>query len=76
MTKKAYKEFTCKIKMGKKSYIFLVKLSILLLAVVAGATLLWFLHHPAYKELMGALGLAKFIELVGEAAEEAIGDNI
>ena len=71
---KAFK--VIRIPIGHRTYIFLVKLGILLAAVVAGGALLWYFGRPEGKELLGILGVSKFIEITGEALEEAIGDNL
>lgn len=66
-----------RIPVGHKTYIFGVKLLILITAAAVGGAILWhFGRAQEAKDLLGVTGLVKFADILGESLEEAVGDNI
>ena len=53
-----------------------MKAFILSAAVVIGLGILYYYGHTEYKALVGAGGVAKFLEIVAEAAQEAYYDDV
>jgi hypothetical protein len=75
VTKKAYRTLRLTLRLSAKTYHFLVRYLVLASAVAVGLVILYFAGHKEYETLLGAGGFARAIELAGEAAADALGEE-
>ncbi len=69
-----YKVLKLSIRVNLKLYRFLLRYVVLTAAVVTGCLILWFYGHKEYTALLGAGGVARALEIAGEAAADALDD--
>ena len=70
---KRYKEL--RFRVSAKTWHFVVRYAVLAGAVLSGAVILYFTGHREYESLIGAGGIARALELAGEAAADALGED-
>lgn len=62
------------LKVNRKCYRFIMRYGVLLCAVAVGMIVLAITGHKEYQALLGAGGVARALELAGEAAADAFDD--